>query len=226
MNADKSKGSSTARNTLSKAAFIRSLPRDMPSKEVVQKGKALGLSMAEDYVHKIRSTSKKAAATGAAKKPLPKAAAKKQATGKPARKAPGKKAAPKSAAKKATGKPAQAAGAVNKALFVRKQPRTIPAKDVVAAGAKLGIALTTDYVHKVRSTSKSMHKIAKPKIARKKGAPARKIARKVASPRRAARSGGASDHILRKLVLEVGVPHAKRVIADFEAKLSAVIAGR
>jgi hypothetical protein len=212
MNADKPKGSSTARNTMSKAEFIRSLPRDMPSKEVVQKGKVLGLSMAEDYVHKIRSTSKKAAATKAAKKALPKA---------PAKKAAGKKAAAKRA-----GKASHGPALVNKALFVRKQSRTIPAKDVVAAGAKIGISLTTDYVHKVRSTSKAKPKTAKPKISRKRAVSAKKPARKMAARRPVARKTGPSDHAFRKLALDLGLQNAKRMIADFEAKLNAVIAGR
>jgi hypothetical protein len=45
---------------VSKAAFIRSLPKDMPVAEVIAKGKAQGLKIAETYVSWARWAGKKA----------------------------------------------------------------------------------------------------------------------------------------------------------------------
>lgn len=43
----------------SKAAFVRSLPSSTPAKEVVAKGKTLGLSLSINYVYNIRGAAKK-----------------------------------------------------------------------------------------------------------------------------------------------------------------------
>jgi hypothetical protein len=61
-----------------KSAFVRSLPRDMPAKTVVEEGKKQGISLSEKYVYVIRSNSKakgsagpragRAAAAGASRK--------------------------------------------------------------------------------------------------------------------------------------------------------------
>jgi hypothetical protein len=44
----------------SKAAFVRSMPSDMPAKDVMRKASAQGLSVSEAYVYVIRSKSKAA----------------------------------------------------------------------------------------------------------------------------------------------------------------------
>ena len=55
----------------SKTAFVLSLPRDMPAKQVIEKAKAAGISIKEGYVSNIRSAArtkrKKAGARGASK---------------------------------------------------------------------------------------------------------------------------------------------------------------
>jgi hypothetical protein len=48
------------KSKVSKAAFIRSLPKDMPVAEVIAKGKAQGLKLAETYVSWARWAGKKA----------------------------------------------------------------------------------------------------------------------------------------------------------------------
>jgi hypothetical protein len=50
----------TTKSKVSKAAFIRSLPKDMPVAEVIAKGKAQGLKLAETYVSWARWAGKKA----------------------------------------------------------------------------------------------------------------------------------------------------------------------
>ena len=47
-----------------KSAFVRSLPADMPAKDVVAKGKARGMTMSIAYVYSIRTAAKAAARRG------------------------------------------------------------------------------------------------------------------------------------------------------------------
>ena len=56
----KSVTAATTKSKVSKAAFIRSLPKDMPVAEVIAKGKAQGLKLAETYVSWARWAGKKA----------------------------------------------------------------------------------------------------------------------------------------------------------------------
>ena len=55
-----------------KSAFVRSLPADMPAKDVVEKAKAQGMKLSVEYVYSIRAaaktTAKKSAKAGAAKR--------------------------------------------------------------------------------------------------------------------------------------------------------------
>jgi hypothetical protein len=59
---------STEKKPLTKTAFVRSLPANMPAKLVVEKAKAVGLKLTPGYVYEIRSASKrtKRGARGAA----------------------------------------------------------------------------------------------------------------------------------------------------------------
>jgi hypothetical protein len=44
--------------SISKAAFVRSLPASTPAKEVTAKAKSAGLTISEAYVYNVRATSK------------------------------------------------------------------------------------------------------------------------------------------------------------------------
>ena len=149
---------------------------------------------------------------------------------------PKPKAAPKKAAPAKKGTP-------SKAGFVRSQPTTVPAKDVVAAGARLGLSLTPEYIHKVRSTAKAKAKlpgkksVAPRKAATHKPSPKnkapRKAAAKKAAPRKVVRksapktkAGRTVESGFRKLVVDLGVARAKVLLADVEYKVGELIAGK
>jgi hypothetical protein len=107
----------------------------------------------------------------------------------------------------------------NKAAFVRDQPLGTPAKDVVAAAARLGMTMTPDYVHKVRSTAKARGRTpARPGRTTRKGASLR------FQPLGVVRAG-TPEAAFRKLVLELGLQRAKDLLADVERKLGALIRG-
>ncbi len=50
--------SQSVKKIVSKAAFVRSLPRVTPAKEVVAKAKLQGISLTDAYVYNVRATSK------------------------------------------------------------------------------------------------------------------------------------------------------------------------
>lgn len=160
----------------------------------------------------------KAAPKVAVKFPAPKAAPK------VAVKSPAPKAAPKVAPKAAPtvaaktpkrmtiGKvAAHKAGRLSKAAFVRAQPLTVGAKEVVDAGAKLGLIMSPDYVHKVRSTAKAAGK----KLAPKKAALKPIVAK--SSPLATA----TVEPQFRKFVIEIGLARAKALISEVQNQFGA-----
>ena len=126
--------------TMSKAAFVRSLPADMPAKEVVAKAEKAGISLDEKGVHGARSNDREKAKAGAKK----------------ARKV----------AKVADAKAVDSKG-VNKADFIRSLPTDMPAKEVVAKAEKAGISLTEAYVYAIRTAAKAKAAKAGKKTARR-----------------------------------------------------------
>ena len=148
---------------LTKTAFIRSLPIDMPARDVVDRAKAAGLSVAESYVYEIRSTSKRAGNAGTAKGAR---ASKSSATkrGKPSKAKRVIKATP------AKAKATKRAGArdSSKRRFIEGLPTDTPVVEVVALAKKAGIALSGNYVYKLRRAAgagaKSTRRDAKSKL--------------------------------------------------------------
>jgi len=118
-----SKKASKPEKPLTKTAFVRSLPSDMPAKDVIEKAKDKGLKLTEAYVYEIRSTANR----GSKKK---KSAAKKG------------KAAPRAASK---------AGGTKRA-FVESLPSSTPASEVVRLAKAKGIDLSVNYVYVIRSS--------------------------------------------------------------------------
>ncbi len=112
-------------------------------------------------------------------------------------------------------------GGMNKAAFVRSQPRVMSAKEIVAAAAKAGIPLTADYVHKVRSATKAAKRAAGKRSIPK----GRSLGRRKGQHAAKNSAGGASHEIgFRKLVLDLGLQEAKRMLQEVERKLGAFIA--
>jgi len=107
--------------------------------------------------------------------------------------------------------PARARRAITKAAYVREQPLTIPAREVVEHAAELGLMMTPDYVHKVRSTAKARN----PELV--SGMSSRQDARKEAPSRSSGEAG------FRRLVLELGLARSRALLADVERRLGALI---
>lgn len=53
------------KKTMSKADFVRSLPNDLPVREVLAKAKEAGLSISETYAYGVRAAGKNKGAKGA-----------------------------------------------------------------------------------------------------------------------------------------------------------------
>ena len=181
-----------------KTAYVLALPADMPAKEVVEKAKAEGIELTEGHVYNIRSAAKAKGAPNAKK-------------AKKALKAPKAGKAPKAKRVASTGD----RGA--KARFVRAQPATMKANDVVAAAKKAGLTLTASYVYEVRSGAKKAGKGAKK-------APVPKGSTRTGGEKPSASSSG-SEREFRKLVVALGVERASELLADVKRRLEQVIAG-
>lgn len=128
-----------------RAGWVRSLPLDVPVKEVVEKAKEKGWEMTEGYVYAIRSKMK--APKKPAKKPATKPAAKAPARGakepKKAKGKPGKAAEPKAQGKSKRGRPSKkqekAAGGASGALF--RKPSEADVRKVEEEFAKLALEI-------------------------------------------------------------------------------------
>ena len=115
--------------------------------------------------------------------------------------APGDMADTKTASKKSAKK-----SGPSKAEFVRAQPRTMPAKDVVDKAKAEGIALTDSYVYKLRSSKK-------PKAAGKAG--------KTAGKRRGRKPGsGSKTAFVLSLPLDLPAADVVKKAADKGIKIS------
>jgi pyruvate/2-oxoglutarate dehydrogenase complex dihydrolipoamide acyltransferase (E2) component len=202
------------RSTLTK--FILSLPRTLSVKEVIAKAKAKGMKASENNVYRIRRTfGAKAAASPAPAKPG-------DAKAKPAASPPSKPNPP------------------SKSDFIREQPATLSAAEVVAKAKAAGIKLDSFLVYKVRSrtSAKGKTKVAAKQIATPaKAAPAKKrLKSKPASvpvskasngstsPASVRRSSSAED-LLRAVAAEMGLGKAIEILAGERARVQSILKG-
>ncbi len=99
--------------------------------------------------------------------------------------------------------------------FVRTQPVDIPAKQVVAAGAKVGLKLTPNLVRIVRYKMRRAG-LAKPVASPKR--PLRK-ARPAIMP-----AAGPKDLQFKRLVVELGIARARTLVEEVARSLESLIA--
>ena len=95
----------------------------------------------------------------------------------------------------------------------------MPARDVVAKAKAAGLTFSEKYVYNVRGASRSSSKKKSTKGTGGNGnaSPAK------ATP--AAPQGHNSEASFRKMVVELGLDRAKRLLADVETKLRSLISG-
>jgi len=103
--------------------------------------------------------------------------------------------------KPATGKPSASE-------FVRSQPASMKASEVVAAGAKQGIKFSTNLVYAVRSSG------GKPGAGGRRGRGRSVVA-----------GGGHHESTFRQLALDLGIARARQVLDSLETKLRELISG-
>jgi hypothetical protein len=103
--------------------------------------------------------------------------------------------------------PKPATGKQSASEFVRAQPASMKAAEVVAAGAKQGIKFSTNLVYAVRSSGN-------------KGVGRRGRGRGRAA---AVVSGGGDESTFRRLALDLGIARARQVLDGLESKLRELI---
>jgi hypothetical protein len=102
--------------------------------------------------------------------------------------------------KKATGK-----RTVNKSQFVREQPTTMTAKQVVSKAKDAGITLSEKYVYNIRAKANARRRTGRP------GRPPK-------SARGAASSGGLEGRLI-DLALELGLGKAEALLGRLRSKI-------
>lgn len=94
----------------------------------------------------------------------------------------------------------------SKVEFVRSLPRDMKAKDVVEKAKAAGLKITPAYVYVIRSSARG----EAPKAAgRKQGYPV-----------------SVNEREFRKMLMEIGVPRARVIVNEVEARLNELINGR
>lgn len=109
---------------------------------------------------------------------------------------------------------------ISKKDFVLSQPAELSAADVVAAGAKHGIELTSKHVYVVRSAAKHSRKPGGSKTGKKPGRTT------VSPPRRVTPAKEASPaHEARffEVVMELGLTRSRELLDDAAARLRAIV---
>ena len=103
---------------------------------------------------------------------------------------------------------------MTKTAFVKSQPASLSAKEVVEKAKAAGITITDKYVYNIRSVAKMTKSAAKrgrPKGSKNK-APSPKITKRVAS-------SGDDELAFRRLVLSIGLPKAEAYLSDLKASV-------
>jgi hypothetical protein len=193
--------------------FVLSLPHSLSVKEVIAQARTKGMKASENNVYRIRRT------FGA-----------KAATGKPANSTPKPAAAPPSRS-----------NPPSKSDFIREQPATLSAAEVVAKAKAAGIKLDSFLVYKVRSRAGAK---AKKKGPAKKtstvatiATPKRRLKKKASVVRSKKASNGATplaasaapsssaEELLRAVAAELGLGRAVEILQGERARVRAAIGG-
>ena len=227
--------------------LILSLPSDMRVADVVAKANEKGMTTSKGNVHQVRSKHGGKAAKGSRKPAQPtkktsakggaghRSSPKKEAIlaiglNKPtveiiaAAKAKGVKVSSKKRAPRAAASaPGAGGGGLSKSDFIRSLSSALKASEVVKAGKAAGVKLDVDYVYKVRRLAKQGRGHTRAAV---KAAPAAK--RGPGRPPTTASSSSSNANTaqgFRKLVLELGISHARQLIDDVAKKLEAIVKG-
>lgn len=174
----------TPKSKTNKSEWIRQQPASLTAKELVAKAKKEGIEITDAQVYTTRSAAKKAKSESA------------PAKGKPGRK-------PSTAAVATSEK-------INKSAWIRQQPATLSAKEVVEKAQTAGIEISLAQVYTARSTA---------------GAPKSKPGRKPAAAARVAAPAARSNNNelraeLARLAVILGTDESRLVIDRVDQALA------
>jgi hypothetical protein len=191
--------------------FILSLPTTLSVKEVLAQAKSKGMKTTEQNVSRVRKlVGGKSAKSATAKKPAKKS-----------------KSSAKLVAKSAAKAPTSKGAGVSKSEFIRQQPATLSANEVVVSAKAAGLKFDQKYVYRIRD-------LAKGKGGKKKRAAARQRAPHAATVQHAAvrrtHSNDAGHSLISKIegmlhaiAAEIGLGRALDLLATERARVTALI---
>ncbi len=186
---------------LTKTSFVLSFPAETPAKDVVAAGAAQGISLSEKGVYKTRYLAR--AKGSKTPKATVKAAARPAMAAKAPRK-PGKRG------------PGDGSGSA----FIRSQPATMKASEVVAAAAKAGITITAGLVYSVRQAAKKKAgKAPSTPAGKRRGRPPAAAVKVTPKAVVNVAAGGDRERQLVQLALDVGLARAVELIRDVKSKI-------
>ncbi len=102
--------------------------------------------------------------------------------------------------------------------FVREQPLDMPSKDVVAAGAKLGLKLGQGLVRVIRFHMRHQGQAGRSGIVGQ--------ARRGRPPAGLGKGNASAEIQFRRLVIEIGAARASALVAEVEKAIESLVAGR
>jgi len=118
----------------------------------------------------------------------------------------------------------------SKSEFIREQPLTMSAADVIAKGEAEGITLSTDLVYGVRSRAR-LKKATKVRSPAKTGKAKTKGETRTATPRKGAAvprpivTTSSAEELLRAVAAEIGLARAMEILAGARARVRALMRG-
>ena len=209
---------------MSKSDFIRRQPLDLPAAEVVAKAKAAGVELKSGLVYEVRATLRRK--KGAKKATL----------------------AMSPPAKSTHSKPSAAKAGGSKSDFIRRQPASLSAAEVIAKAKEAGLKIEPDLVYKVRGARKKADKgtarakaavaptvktvapapKAAPKKAASHAAPRKVVAKHAASKpatNGSRKSPTSAEDLLRAVASEIGLARAIGVLEEQRRQVLKMLGG-
>ncbi len=112
------------------------------------------------------------------------------------------------------------------AEFVREQPTDMPTRQVIEAGARLGLKMTAGLVRVTRFKMRHRGVTTGENGAVRRGRPPKNASTHRGQPSPMLRTNGASTETqFRRLVIEVGTVRAHAVVSEVEQQLEALLGG-
>lgn len=199
----------------SKSEFIKTLPIDLPVRDVIRRAHEAGFDVSKAYVHEIRASMRKTQTMEtpqALDQQIPPA----ENRGEDKLQAAFSFASPEAVKAAAPQTNALAASVQSKREYIMSIPLDVPVRQILEDAHKSGFPVSKAYVHEIRSKLRDRAKLEPKRDARAGRA-------KQAAEDGSKSSDAKREIAFRRLVIELGTSRARSLLEQVEKKLSALI---